>query len=36
MEAILASGESGQSVRIAASLAQPSLLGEDEARSFLA
>jgi predicted dehydrogenase len=36
MEAILASGENGQSVRIAASLAQPSLLGEDEARSFLA
>jgi predicted dehydrogenase len=36
MEAILASGESGQSVRIAASLAQPSVLGEDEARSFLA
>jgi predicted dehydrogenase len=36
MEAILASGESGQSVRIAASLAQPPVLGEDEARSFLA
>jgi predicted dehydrogenase len=36
MEAILASGESGQPVRIAASLAQPPVLGEDEARSFLA
>ena len=36
MEAILASGESGQSVRIAGDLTQPSLLGEDEARSLLA
>ncbi|WP_271022704.1 Gfo/Idh/MocA family oxidoreductase [Rhizobium sp. RCAM05973] len=36
MEAILASGESGQSVRIAGDLTQPALLGEDEARSLLA
>ena len=36
MEAILASAESGQSVRIAGDLTQPSLLGEDEARSLLA
>ncbi|NKJ06426.1 MULTISPECIES: Gfo/Idh/MocA family oxidoreductase [unclassified Rhizobium] len=36
MEAILASGESGQSVRIAGDLTQPPLLGEDEARSLLA
>ncbi|OJF89790.1 Gfo/Idh/MocA family protein [Pararhizobium antarcticum] len=35
MEAILASGESRQSVSIAAGLQQPALLGEDEARSFL-
>ena len=36
MEAILESGENGQSVRIAGDLTQPSLLGEDEARSLLA
>ncbi|WFU06019.1 Gfo/Idh/MocA family oxidoreductase (plasmid) [Rhizobium sp. CB3171] len=36
MEAILASGESGQSVSISGDLARPPLLGEDEARSFLA
>jgi len=36
MEAILASGESGQSVRITGDLTQPPLLGEDEARSLLA
>lgn len=36
MEAILASGESGQSVSIGGDLVRPPLLGEDEARSFLA
>ncbi|WP_047458628.1 Gfo/Idh/MocA family protein [Rhizobium rhizogenes] len=36
MEAILASGESGQSVRIGGDLVRPPLLGEDEARSLLA
>ena len=36
MEAILASGESGQSVSVRESLTRPPLLGEDEARSFLA
>jgi predicted dehydrogenase len=36
MEAILASGESQQSVSVGATVAQPPLLGEDEARSFLA
>ncbi|WP_341486996.1 Gfo/Idh/MocA family oxidoreductase [Pararhizobium sp. A13] len=36
MEAILTSGESHQSVSIGATLEQPPLLGEDEARSFLA
>lgn len=36
MEAILESGESRKSVEIGGSLIQPPLLGEDEARSFLA
>jgi len=36
MEAILASGESRNSVAIAGSVVQPPLLGEDEARSLLA
>ncbi|MFT4184597.1 MAG: Gfo/Idh/MocA family oxidoreductase [Rhizobium sp.] len=36
MEAILASGESGQSVGIGGGLTRPLLLGEEEARSFLA
>ncbi|AYG62017.1 Gfo/Idh/MocA family protein [Rhizobium jaguaris] len=36
MEAILASGESGQSVGVRESLTPPPLLGEEEARSFLA
>ncbi|MBB4570900.1 Gfo/Idh/MocA family protein [Rhizobium leucaenae] len=36
MEAILASGESGQSVSVGGGLARPPLLGEAEARSFLA
>ncbi|PZM14494.1 Gfo/Idh/MocA family protein [Rhizobium tubonense] len=36
MEAILASGESHQSVSVGLTVAQPPLLGEDEARSFLA
>ncbi|MBB3609619.1 Gfo/Idh/MocA family oxidoreductase [Rhizobium sp. BK602] len=36
MEAILASGESGRSVSIGGDLVRPPLLGEDEARSFLA
>lgn len=36
MEAILLSGENQQSVKITGSIAQPPLLGEDEARSLLA
>ena len=36
MEAILASGESQQSITIDGTLQQPPLLGEDEARSLLA
>lgn len=36
MEAILLSGENQQSVKITGSVAQPPLLGEDEARSLLA
>ena len=36
MEAILTSGESGQSVTIEDSIAQPAVLDEDEARSLLA